>query len=90
VKKLSAICIHFCILIACQMSDKIFNSGSTIFDKFFGMIFFKVFILNYAQYNIKIDPKSYTFFYRNLQFFIEIYCILPDNCMVKYVFSHAF
>jgi hypothetical protein len=22
--------------------------------------FFKVFILNYAQYNIKIDPKSYT------------------------------
>jgi hypothetical protein len=23
-------------------------------------LFFKVFILNYAQYNIKIDPKSYT------------------------------
>jgi hypothetical protein len=27
-EKMSAICIHFCRLIACEMSDKIFNSGS--------------------------------------------------------------
>jgi hypothetical protein len=50
-----------------------------------GQYFFKVFILNYAQYNIKIDPKSYTykffycecvdevFNYPNLKLLIQIF-----------------
>jgi hypothetical protein len=34
-EKMFAICIHFCRLIACEMSDEIFNSGSQMFDKLF-------------------------------------------------------
>jgi hypothetical protein len=33
--KMSAICIHFCKLIDCEMCDQIFNSGSKMFDKLF-------------------------------------------------------
>jgi hypothetical protein len=29
--KMSVICIHFCTLIDCEMSDQIFNSGSKLF-----------------------------------------------------------
>jgi hypothetical protein len=35
VKKMSAICIQFCKIIDCEMSDQIFNSGSKMFDKLF-------------------------------------------------------
>jgi hypothetical protein len=33
--KMSAICIHFCGLIDCEMSDQISISGSKMFDKLF-------------------------------------------------------
>jgi hypothetical protein len=43
------------------------RGDSTVYRgiRLWNVFFFKVFILNYAQYNIKIDPKSYTykFFY---------------------------
>jgi hypothetical protein len=35
---MSTICIQFCRLIDCEMSDEIFNSGSKMFEKLFTLI----------------------------------------------------
>jgi hypothetical protein len=63
------------------------------FEFHYWAFFFKVFILNYAQYNVKIDPKSftYTFFYcecvdevfnyPNLKLLIQIFLKTISKCL---------
>jgi hypothetical protein len=74
---MSAICIHFCRLIACEMSDKVFNSGRQMFDKLFAtaMNFFKNCLLNACSSNKPFLPNNCLTRIQTFHRLSEAYCL---------------